>query len=106
MSFTASRSEPGRDQTPPRPKCTVQTLAERKRERRRITALTAFDYPSARLVDEAGVDVILVGDSLAMTVLGHPNTLSVTMDEMLHHTRAARRGSTGAFLLGEMPYGS
>ena len=94
MSFTASRSEPGRDQTPPRPKCTVQTLAERRRERRRITALTAFDYPSARLVDEAGVDVILVGDSLAMTVLGHPNT------------RAARRGTTGALLLADMPYGS
>ena len=106
MSFTASRPNPGDAASSVRAKFTVQTLAERKRDRRRITALTAFDYPSGRLVDEAGVDVILVGDSLAMTVLGHPNTLSVTMDEMLHHTRAVRRGVKGALLVADMPFGS
>ena len=102
MSFTVSRT----DGPLSRPKCTVHTLAERKREGQRITALTAVDYPSARLVDEAGVDMILVGDSLAMTVLGHPDTLSVTMDEMLHHTRAVRRGTRGALLVADMPFGS
>ena len=103
MSFTGERSapEPAR-----RPRFTVQTLAERKRGRERITALTAVDYPSARLVDEAGIDVVLVGDSLAMTVLGHENTLSVTMDEMLHHTRAVRRGVQHALLIADMPFGS
>ena len=102
MSFTGSRT----DHAPVRPKCTVHTLRERKQQRERITALTAYDYPSARLVDEAGVDLILVGDSLAMTVLGHPDTLSVTMDEMLHHTRAARRGTESALLVADMPFGS
>ena len=76
----------------PRQKVTVATLLEKKSKTEPITCLTAYDYSSARLVDEAGVDIVLVGDSLAMTMLGHENTLSVTMDEMLHHTRAARRG--------------
>ncbi len=102
MSFTAVRT----DGVPARPKVTVNTLAERKRAGERITALTAVDYPTARLVDEAGVDLILVGDSLAMTVLGHPDTLSITMDEMLHHTRAVRRGTRGALLVADMPFGS
>ena len=102
MSFTGSRAEA----TSARPRFTVNTLAERKREGRRITALTAVDYPSAKLVDEAGVDLTLVGDSLAMTVLGYPDTLSVTMEEMLHHTRAVRRGTGSALLVGDMPYGS
>src|ERR1700755_600057 len=73
------------------PKVTFQTLQEKKQAGRPITALTAYDYATARLVDEAGVDLVLVGDSLAMVVLGHESTLPVTMDEMLHHTRAVRR---------------
>jgi 3-methyl-2-oxobutanoate hydroxymethyltransferase len=72
----------------------------------KITCLTAYDYPTARLLDEAGVDVILVGDSLGMVVLGHENTLSVTIEEMLHHTRAVRRGTRRALLVADMPYGS
>ncbi len=61
---------------------------------------------SARLVDEAGIDIVLVGDSLAQTMLGYENTLSVTLDEMLHHTRAAHRGVKHALLMGDMPFGS
>ena len=87
-------------------KITVDTLRERKRTHTPITALTAYDYPTARLLDAALIDLVLVGDSLAMAVLGHPDTLSVTMDEMLHHTRAVRRGLTHAFLVADMPFGS
>lgn len=70
----------------------------------RIGMLTAYDYPTARAVDAAGADVILVGDSLAMVVLGLPDTLSVTVDDMIHHTRAAARGVSRALLVGDMPY--
>ena len=90
----------------PRQKITVASLREKKLRHELITCLTAYDYPSARLVDEAAIDMVLVGDSLAMTILGYENTLSVTIDEMLHHTKAARRGVKHALLVADMPYGS
>ena len=90
----------------PRRKITVATLREKKLHHEPITCLTAYDYASARLVDEAAIDVILVGDSLAMTMLGYENTLSVTVDEMLHHTRAVRRAVKHGLLIADMPYGS
>src|ERR1700680_2434731 len=89
-----------------RRKITVASLQEKKLQRQPITCLTAYDYASARLVDEASIDIVLVGDSLAMTMLGYPDTLSVTVDEMLHHTRAVRRGVKQALLVADMPYGS
>jgi 3-methyl-2-oxobutanoate hydroxymethyltransferase len=73
---------------------------------RKIVCLTAYDYPTARIMDEAGVDVVLVGDSLGMVVLGYENTLPLTVEEMLHHTRAVRRGVRKALLVADMPYGS
>jgi 3-methyl-2-oxobutanoate hydroxymethyltransferase len=75
-------------------------------DRRKIVCLTAYDYPTARLLDEGGVDVVLVGDSLGMAVLGYENTLPLTIEEMLHHTRAVRRGVRRALLVADMPYGS
>lgn len=89
-----------------RSKITIQSLLEKKQKGERITCLTAYDYASARLIDEAGIDIILVGDSLAMTMLGYPNTLPVTVDEMLHHTKAVQRGTKHAFLVADMPYAS
>jgi 3-methyl-2-oxobutanoate hydroxymethyltransferase len=90
----------------PRRKINVASLREKKLQNQPITCLTAYDYASARLVDEAAIDIVLVGDSLAMTMLGYPDTLSVTVDEMLHHTRAVRRGVKHALLVADMPYGS
>jgi 3-methyl-2-oxobutanoate hydroxymethyltransferase len=90
----------------PRRKITVSTLREKKLQQQRITCLTAYDYAGARLVDEAGIDIVLVGDSLAMTMLGYDNTLSITIDEMLHHAKAVRRGVQHALLVVDMPYGS
>lgn len=91
-------------------KITVPGLLQRKSPEHstpeKIVCLTAYDYPTARLADEAGVDVLLVGDSLAMVVLGHASTLPVTIEEMLHHTRAVRRGTHRALVVADMPYGT
>lgn len=103
MSVTQLR--PGTASTPP-PRATSGSLLQKKLARQPISALTAYDYPSARLVDEAGIDMVLVGDSLGMVVLGYENTLPVTLDEMLHHTRAVARAVRRAFLVADMPYGS
>jgi 3-methyl-2-oxobutanoate hydroxymethyltransferase len=89
-----------------RPKITLQTIAEKKERHEPITCLTAYDYATSRLVDEAGIDMILVGDSLAQVVLGYETTLPVTMEEMLHHVRAVRRGVRRALLIADMPYAS
>ena len=94
-------------------KITVPELLQRKASAasspenlKKIVCLTAYDYPTARLLDEAGVDVILVGDSVAMVALGYDSTLPVTLDEMLHHARAVRRGTKHALLVADMPFGS
>jgi 3-methyl-2-oxobutanoate hydroxymethyltransferase len=79
-------------------------LQQRKERGGKLTMLTAYDYPMAKLVDEAGVDLILVGDSLGMVVLGYESTTPVTMEEMLHHAKAARRGVKRALLIGDMPF--
>jgi 3-methyl-2-oxobutanoate hydroxymethyltransferase len=89
-----------------RQRVTVQTLAEKKHNHDPIVCLTAYDYSAARLADEAGVDLVLVGDSLAQVILGYDSTLPVTMEEMLHHTRATRRGIKRALLVADMPFGS
>jgi 3-methyl-2-oxobutanoate hydroxymethyltransferase len=106
MSFTSNASSGGG-------KITVPDILQRKSQAadsatnsKKIVSLTAYDYPTARLLDEAGVDVILVGDSLGMVVLGYDTTLPVTVDEMLHHTRAVRRGARHALVVSDMPYGS
>src|SRR3984885_6650689 len=72
----------------------------------KITCVTAYDFPTARLLDDAGVEILLVGDSLGMTVLGYDSTLPVTLDEMVHHTRAVRRATRHALVVADMPYGS
>src|SRR6202047_4188644 len=94
-------------------KITVPDIQQRKSQaagsptnQKKIACLTAYDYPTARLLDEAGVDIILVGDSLGMVVLGYDSTLPVTIEEMLHHTRAVRRGAHRALVVADMPYGS
>ena len=87
-----------------RKKVTIQTLLEKKQRAEVISMLTAYDYPTALAVDQAGIDVILVGDSLGMVVLGYQNTLPVTMDEMLHHCRAVARGARYAMLVGDLPF--
>ncbi len=87
-------------------KVTIPFLKQKKQLRQPITAVTAYDYASARLIDEAGLDLILVGDSLAMVMQGHADTLSITLDEMLLYTRGVRRAVKRALLVADMPYGS
>jgi 3-methyl-2-oxobutanoate hydroxymethyltransferase len=83
---------------------TIRDLAAWKSEGRRFAMLTAYDFPTARILDEAGIPVLLVGDSVGNNVLGYPNTLPVTMKEMLHHTRAVVRGARDALIVGDMPF--
>ena len=106
MSLTQFRTaDPSAPSTQAKP-VTIQTLQDKKSAGQPIVALTAYDYATARVVDEAGVDFILVGDSLAMVVMGYENTLPVTMDEMLLHTRAVRRAVKHAMVVADMPFGS
>jgi len=86
-----------------RKKVTVPVVRAMK-GKSRVGMLTAYDYPSAKVADAAGADILLVGDSLGMVVLGYPDTLSVTVDDMLHHTRAVARGSKSSLIVGDMPY--
>lgn len=85
-------------------KHTAATLMAQKQSGQKITMLTAYDYTTARIMDECGVDSILVGDSLGMVMLGYENTLPVTMEEMLHHTKAVTRGAQNAFVVADMPF--
>ena len=85
-------------------KTNILTLRGQKRKKIKTVLVTAYDIWQAKLADQAGVDAILVGDSLGMTTLGHETTIPVTMDDMIRHTDAVRRGTTNAFLIGDMPY--
>src|SRR3954451_14270082 len=103
MSTTPKVPEtPGTDRLP----LTLPALAEKKRLGEPIVMVTAYDYPSAQVAEAAGVDLVLVGDSGAMTVLGYPSTVPVSVDEMLVLTSAARRGLTSPMLVGDLPFGS
>ena len=92
--------------TVPPKKITVPDVVAMKRDRKRITMMTAYDAAFAKLVDQAGIDVILVGDSLGMVVLGYPTTVPVTMDDMVRHAAAVSRGATRPLLVGDMPFGT
>jgi 3-methyl-2-oxobutanoate hydroxymethyltransferase len=83
---------------------TVRDVRAFKERGERFVMLTAYDFPTARILDEAGIPILLVGDSVADNELGYPNTIPVTMDEMLHHTRAVARGATNALIVGDMPF--
>lgn len=85
-------------------KVTIADLQQKKEANKKITMMTAYDYPTASLVDQAGIDTILVGDSLGMVVLGYNSTVPVTMDEMIHHCKAVCRGAQRAFVIGDMPF--
>jgi 3-methyl-2-oxobutanoate hydroxymethyltransferase len=91
---------------PPPERTTVATLQAMKPRGEKIAVLTAYDYPTARLLDESGIDILLVGDSVGMVVLGYPDTTQVTMDEMVHHIRAVARGARRAFIVGDLPIAS
>jgi len=86
------------------PKITVQEIVKKKAEGKKVTMLTAYDFPFAKIVDEAGIDIVLIGDSLAMVVQGLENTLPVTMDEMIYHAKLVRRAVKNALLVGDMPF--
>ena len=85
-------------------KITIPLLQNKKKQKEKIVALTAYDFPVAKIVDECGIDLILVGDSLGMVVLGYENTIPVTMEEMIHHTKPVARASKNALVVGDMPY--
>lgn len=85
---------------------TAPRLITFKQERRKIVVVTAYDYPSARLADRAGIDVILVGDTLGIMALGHKTTVPVTLEEMIHHTKAVKRGVKNALILADLPFGT
>ena len=87
-------------------KITIDTLAQKKARGEKITSVTTYDYPSAILADRAGIDIALVGDSVSMVWAGRANTLEATLEEMIYHTRAVRRGAERALVLGDMPFGS
>src|SRR5450759_2754826 len=87
-----------------RKKITTLALRQKKDNGEPITMLTGYDYPTALALDQAGIDAILVGDSLGMVVLGYENTLPVTMEDMLHHSKAVARGAKTALLIGDMPF--
>src|SRR5580692_9971186 len=106
MSLTHFRSADHSASATPARRVTIQTLQDKKSKGTPIVALTAYDYATARLVHEAGVDVILVGDSLAMGVMGSDDTLAVTLDEMLAHARAVRRAVKPAMVMADVPFGT
>jgi 3-methyl-2-oxobutanoate hydroxymethyltransferase len=85
-------------------KVTIKDIIEKKKKGEKIVTITSYDYSFAKIVDESGIDLVLVGDSLSMVMLGYKNTLSVTMDEMIHHTKAVSRGVSNALLVGDMPF--
>jgi 3-methyl-2-oxobutanoate hydroxymethyltransferase len=87
-----------------RKKVTISDLMSKKEQGQRITMLTAYDYPTAQMVDQAGIETILVGDSLGMVVLGYSSTVPVSMEEMIHHAKAVARGTKYAFVIGDMPF--
>ncbi|HYE76156.1 MAG TPA: 3-methyl-2-oxobutanoate hydroxymethyltransferase [Blastocatellia bacterium] len=106
MSHIPEQPEPAANKSVATEKVTVPLLQSYKQQGRKIVMLTAYDYPTARLADEAGVDMILVGDSLANTALGYDSTLPVTFDEMMVATRAVRRGVKRAMIVADMPFGT
>ena len=85
-------------------KNTVSTLMQQKQSGDKITMLTAYDYTTAKIIDECGVNAILIGDSLGMVMLGYENTLPVTMEDMIHHTAAVSRAAENAFVVADMPF--
>jgi len=85
-------------------KVTIKDIIEKKKNGEKIVSITSYDYSFAKLVDGSGIDLVLIGDSLSMVMLGHSNTLSVTMDEMIHHTKAVSRGVSNALIVGDMPF--